>query len=223
MRPGLVIFDCDGVLVDTEAIYFEMNRRFVLSHKTSGPADFDLSYYERFIGLAADLMWGELKETFALRESVAELIANEKDLKAKALGAAPLVPLAGVSEFMADLAAAEIPMSVASSGRRDNVQLILKKLGFADKFKAVVTGEDITRGKPAPDIFLKAAELCGVDAAAAVVIEDSKNGTLGAKAAGMRCVGYINPHSGNQDLTQADIRISSFSAPELRAFCGLMA
>ena len=107
MRPGLVIFDCDGVLVDTEAIYFEMNRRFVLSHKTSGPADFDLRYYERFIGLAADLMWGELKETFALRESVAELIATEKDLKAKALGAAPLVPLAGVSEFMADLAAAE--------------------------------------------------------------------------------------------------------------------
>ena len=216
-----MIFDCDGVLVDTEAIYFEMNRRFILSQKTGGPADFDLSYYERFIGLAADLMWGELKETFALRESVSDLIANEKDLKAKALGAAPLVPLAGVSEFMADLAAAEIPMSVASSGRRDNVQLILKKLGFADKFKAVVTGEDIIRGKPAPDIFLKAAELCGVAATAAVVIEDSKNGTLGAKAAGMRCVGYRNPHSGNQDLSQADIRISSFLSPELRAFCGV--
>mgnify|MGYP000981129263 CR=1 FL=1 len=88
---------------------------------------------------------------------------------------------------------------------------------------ATVSGADVRRGKPAPDIFLKAAELCGVDAAAAVVIEDSKNGTLGAKAAGMRCVGYINPHSGNQDLTQADIRISSFAAPELRAFCGLMA
>ncbi|MBN8220632.1 MAG: HAD family phosphatase, partial [Spirochaetes bacterium] len=61
MRPALVIFDCDGVLVDTEAIYFEMNRRFILSQKTGGPADFDLSYYERFIGLAADLMWAELK------------------------------------------------------------------------------------------------------------------------------------------------------------------
>lgn len=213
-----MIFDCDGVLVDTEEIYFQMNRGLIRSR---GAGDFDLQYYERFIGLAADLMWSELREKFSLPESVAELIALEKDLKAKALAAADLKPLAGVPEFMADLAAAKIPMSVASSGRRDNVELILKKLGFDGKFKAVVTGEDITRGKPAPDIFLKAAELSGVAAGAAVVIEDSKNGTLGAKAAGMRCVGYVNPHSGNQDLSQADIRISAFSAPELRAFCGL--
>ena len=217
MRPGLVIFDCDGVLVDTEEIYFNMNLGFIRSRG----GDFDLKYYERFIGLSSDLMWSELKEKFALDEPVSALIALAKELKAKALADATLAPIAGIPELIAALSAAAVPMSVASSGRRDNVHVILQKIGLKEKFKMIVTGEDIVRGKPAPDIFLKAAELSGAAAATALVIEDSKNGTLGAKAAGMRCVGYVNPQSGDQDLSQADIRISSFYDVAFKKFCGL--
>ncbi len=217
MRPALVIFDCDGVLVDTEEIYFNMNRAFIRERG----GDFDLKYYERFIGLSSDLMWSELKEKFTLPESVEGLIALEKEHKSRALADAALTPIAGVLAFIDALDLAGISFNVASSGRRDNVHTILEKIGLKSRFNAIVTGEDIVRGKPAPDIFLKAAALSGVDAEEAIVIEDSKNGTLGAKAAGMRCVGYINPQSGEQDLSRADIRISSFKDTALREFCGL--
>jgi len=215
VRPRLVIFDCDGVLVDTEEIYFEMNRAFIRERG----GDFDLKYYERFIGLSSDLMWGELKDKFNLAESVAELIALEKEQKSKALADAPLKPIPGVAEFMTKLTEMGIAMSVASSGRRDNVYTILSKIALKDSFRAIVTGEDIMRGKPAPDIFLKAAALSNIPPAESMVIEDSRNGTLGAKAAGMRCIGYVNPQSGNQDLSKADLRIASFHDPALLAFC----
>lgn len=217
MRPGLVIFDCDGVLVETEEIYFNMNRAFIRERA----GDFDLKYYERFIGLASDLMWGELKAKFDLKESVPELIALEKENKTRALASASLRRVEGVADFIQELRAAGISLSVASSGRKDNVHSILEKIALKDNFSVIVTGEDITRGKPAPDIFLKAAELSGFAPEQSIVIEDSRNGTLGAKAAGMRCVGYINPHSGHQDLSQADIRISSFDSMELRRFFSL--
>lgn len=217
MRPGLVIFDCDGVLVETEEIYFNMNRAFIRERG----GDFDLKYYERFIGLSSNLMWTELKEKFALKESVPELIALEKENKTRALAAAALQRVTGVAGLIQELKAAGISLCVASSGRRDNVHSILEKIALKDNFKAIVTGEDITRGKPAPDIFLKAAELSGFRPEQSIVIEDSRNGTLGAKAAGMRCVGYMNPHSGNQDLSEADIRISSFDSAELRRFISL--
>jgi HAD superfamily hydrolase (TIGR01509 family) len=217
VRPGLVIFDCDGVLVETEEIYFNMNRAFIRGRG----GDFDLKYYERFIGLSSDLMWRELKEKFGLKESVPELIALEKEHKTRALAAASLQRVAHVADFIQELKKAGVSLSVASSGRKDNVHSILEKIALKDNFSAIVTGEDITRGKPAPDIFLKAAELSGFLPEQSVVIEDSRNGTLGAKAAGMRCVGFINPHSGNQDLSQADLRISSFDDVELRRFFSL--
>lgn len=212
-----MIFDCDGVLVDTEEIYFNMNRAFIRERG----GDFDLKYYERFIGLASDLMWSELKAKFNLSETVDFLIAQEKELKAAALSRAELTPIPGVENFISNLQAAGIACSVASSGRRDNVYTILDKTGLKDRFKAIVTGEDIVNGKPAPDIFLKAADLSGFSPEKSMVIEDSKNGSLGAKAAQMRCVGYINPQSGDQDLSRADIRISSFHDTALVAFCGI--
>lgn len=213
----LVIFDCDGVLVDTEEVYFNMNRNFI---RENG-GDFDLQYYEHFIGSHAQTMWTELKEKFGLRGSVEDLIENEKAQKKIALSAATLEPMAGVKEFISALESAGIACAVASSGRRDNVNLILEKIGLKRRFRTIVAGEDVQNGKPAPDIFLKAAEDCGIGPANTVVIEDSNNGARGAKAAGMGLVGFINPHSGSQDLSLADLRITSFAEQQLKTYLGL--
>lgn len=213
----LVIFDCDGVLVDTEEVYFNMNREYI---RQNG-GDFDLKYYEHFIGSHSQTMWSELKEKFNLPGSVEALIENEKEKKKIALSKANLRPIAGVTNLINTLQVKGITCAVASSGRRDNVNLILDKIGLREKFKAIIAGEDVMHGKPAPDIFLKAASECGFHAAGSVVIEDSHNGARGAKAAGMGLVGYINRHSGEQDLSLADLRISSFTDPALTSYLGL--
>ncbi|MBV6493095.1 MAG: Phosphorylated carbohydrates phosphatase [Turneriella sp.] len=219
----MVIFDCDGVLVDTEDIYFSMNQEFIRQNVADAKlaSVFNFAYYEHFIGLSSDLMWKEIRKKFNLTPSVDGLIADEKERKAIALKNAALKPIPGVRDFILALKKAGIKLAVASSGRGDIVRLILEKSGLKDFFPVVVTGEDVKNGKPAPDIFLKAASLSAVSPQEAIVIEDSRNGTLGGKAAQMRVVGYVNPKSGTQDLSKADIRVSSFMDPLLYEFCNI--
>jgi len=195
-----------------------MNRDFIRSR--SGH-DINLAYYEHFIGSHSNTMWAELKEKFNLTEEVPILIEMEKAAKKDALGRGDLHAMPGVVQFIETLNHVGIKAAVASSGRRDNVHLILEKIGLKSKFKAIVCGEDVARGKPAPDIFLKAASLCDQEPADAIVIEDSHNGALAAKAAGMRLVGFLNPNSGKQDLSFADLCIDSFHDSQLKALIGL--
>lgn len=205
------------MLVDTEEIYFTMNREFIRSRG----GDFDLKYYEHFIGSHSQTMWGELKEKFFLPETVETLIEMEKTSKKAALAAADLKAMAAVTQLIDTLRVQNLTLAVASSGRRDNVENILDKIQLKDRFAAIVCGEDVTHGKPAPDIFLRAAELCSIAPGLSVVIEDSHNGARAARAAGMRLVGYVNPQSGEQDLSLADLRIHSFTDPALADFLGI--
>ncbi|HRP70058.1 MAG TPA: HAD-IA family hydrolase [Turneriella sp.] len=223
MLPQLVIFDCDGVLVDTEDIYFAMNKKFINEQvkNASTAAAFTFGYYEHFIGMASDLMWDEIRTKFNLRHSVEELIQIEKENKLAALQNAPIAPIDGVQSLIQKLLEKNVNLAVASSGRREAVTLLLAKSNLMQYFPVIVTGEDVMRGKPAPDIFLKAAQLSKAPAGASVVIEDSRNGILGAKAASMRAVGYINPKSGSQDLSKADLRVQSFNDSALLEFLSL--
>ena len=86
----------------------------------------------------------------------------------------------------------------------------LKELGVAEYFEYMVTGEDVSSSKPAPDVFLRAAELLDVDPKVCIVIEDTRNGSLAAKAAGMYCFGFANPDYPPQDLSMADKVISDY-------------
>jgi beta-phosphoglucomutase-like phosphatase (HAD superfamily) len=106
-------------------------------------------------------------------------------------------------------------MAVASSSSRDIVDLILSKLAIYRFFAATVSGKDVAQGKPAPEIFLKAAADLGVEPRNCIVIEDSPAGIAGAKAAGMICIGFANPNSGRLDLSDADLILDDFS-PESR-------
>jgi beta-phosphoglucomutase-like phosphatase (HAD superfamily) len=81
---------------------------------------------------------------------------------------------------------------------------VLAKFGIREYFSCIVSGEEVPAGKPAPGIFLEAARQLDVSPEHCVVLEDSRNGVLAAKRAGMRCIGYVNPNSGQQDLSAAD-------------------
>jgi HAD superfamily hydrolase (TIGR01509 family) len=170
--------------------------------------------YASFIGISATVMWTRLKERYGLPQTVEELKDLEKERKFKTLEMDTLVPTPGMHELLSQLREENFSLAVASSGVKKNINLILTRLGMLDYFDFIVSGEEVSRGKPAPDIFLKAAEKFSKKPEECIVIEDSTNGILGAKAAGMYCIAYFNPTSGNQDLSQADHILSGFTGAE---------
>jgi len=210
----IIIFDLDGVLLDSEKIYIEMNQRFF---KELG-ADISMEEHQTFVGISANKMWGYIKDKAGLSQSVEELKAMERELKYKTLQETHLVPTKGSREFLDWLKKRSFTMAIASSGLRKNVQLILDKLGVHGHFDMVVSGEDVVKGKPEPDIFLKVSGHYGRPARDCVVIEDSTNGVKAAKSAGMACLGYFNPTSGRQDLSLADLIFDDFQDQKLYRF-----
>ena len=206
-----IIFDLDGVLLDSESLYKKMN--FELFDRLGAPITDE--EYNTFIGIQAELMWGYIKEKGALEEDVHDLIALEKEAKFETLNSRELIPNPGLFDLLDFIKEQGLTCSIASSGLMKNIKVILPNLGVEDYFGYIVSGEMVTNGKPAPDIFLKSAEPFDVAPEHCLVIEDSRNGTLAAKAAGMTCVGYINEGSGPQDLSKADIIVDSLTAPEL--------
>lgn len=201
----------DGVLLDSEKLYMDMNQVFF---RKLG-ADISIAEHQTFVGISATKMWTYIKDKFNLLHSVDELKELEKELKHKTLKETDLVPSFGVIDFLEFLKEKGYTITIASSGLKKNIDLILQKLDIEKYFDFIVSGEQVIKGKPEPDIFLKVANQYSKHPNDCIVIEDSTNGVLAAKAAKMFCVGYYNPNSGNQDLTQADIIINSFKDKNL--------
>jgi HAD superfamily hydrolase (TIGR01509 family) len=152
---------------------------------------------------------------------VEELKAMERDLKFKTLDEKKLVPTQGVEDLLNRLKSENATLAIASSSIKNNIDLILQKLNLVSFFDLVVSGEEVPKGKPEPDIFLKVSNHFSRQPQDCVVIEDSTNGVLAAKAAGMVCLAYYNPHSGKQDLSKADLIFDCFDDPKLAQRLGL--
>lgn len=201
----------DGVLLDSEKLYMDMNQIFF---KKLG-VDISIAEHQTFVGISATKMWTYIKDKFNLLHSVDELKELEKELKHTTLKETKLVPTLGATEFLEFLKQKDYTITIASSGLKKNIELILQKLDLEKYFDLVISGEQVVKGKPEPDIFLKVADHYNRQPNDCIVIEDSTNGVLAAKAAKMYCIGYYNPSSGNQDLTKADAIIDSFKDQKL--------
>ena len=184
MRTELVIFDCDGVLVDSEPI---MNRVFAEQLQKIGLALPVSEVMRRFVGktrdqciaLAAEISGRELPRRFGADWDAAAFDALRKEVR----------PVAGVPEVLRDLA---IPYCVASNGMPDRVRVTLDSAGLLRYFEGrIFTSSEVASPKPAPDLFLHAAASMKAAPAACVVIEDTPTGVKAARAAGMRVLGYI--------------------------------
>ncbi|MFC5645096.1 HAD family hydrolase [Kitasatospora cinereorecta] len=179
----LVIFDCDGVLVDSERIAARV--QVALGAELGWPLT-EADVVERFIG----------RSHAAIREQVAERLGDPtatvwaerfEQLHRDAVDT-DLAPVDGLPEALDAIA---LPTCVASSGTHRKMRHTLGRTGLYDRFAGrIFSAAEVTHGKPAPDLFLHAARRMGVDPAACVVVEDSRPGILAARAAGMRALGY---------------------------------
>ncbi|NLV36995.1 MAG: HAD family phosphatase [Clostridiaceae bacterium] len=195
-----VIFDMDGVIVDSEPIHFESDR-MTMKHYGKYITDEELS---RYVGVSNPDMWAELREKYQLEATVEELLETQFSYKKLLIGDRKLEPIDGIRELLEQLKGGEVRIGLASSSSREFIEFMLSNLGLAGYFEVVISGEEVQRGKPFPDIFLKAAQGLGVEPSDCMVIEDSGHGVKAAKRAGMRCVGFVSPNSGKQDLSSAD-------------------
>jgi beta-phosphoglucomutase family hydrolase len=203
-----VIFDMDGVIVDSELIHQKCEREM-----------FDIldipvttEQHNSMVGRTDEDMWRQIGSWYDLPVTVDKAISMKKTLFLQHLNDDDsILTVPYVEKFIEELFKNGFVLALASSSSRNQIERILGKFNLEKFFSAVVSGDDVQRGKPDPEIFLKVTELFIIDPASCVVIEDSVNGVVAAKAANMKCIGYLNPNSGRQDLSKADMIIASFS------------
>lgn len=204
-----VIFDMDGVIVDSEPVHFAADCKLL---KDRFDIDLDYEYYREFIGSTVKKMWESFRKTYKLYGYTWEELSGMADMILENMISEKGYPeIKGVSDIVKDLKGKGYVIAVASSSSMKAIINNLKTIGILEYFDAIVSGMEMENPKPAPDIFLKAAERLNVNPRECIVIEDSRNGVSGAKAAGMACLGFINPNSGNQDLSEADYLFEDFT------------
>lgn len=203
-RIDAVIFDMDGVLIDSEPLHFESDRLTIQEYGSEISDEVMIAY----VGATGEKFWSDMKPIYGITDSLEVLLQKQKAHKEQ-LFSQSLQSIAGIPQLLSALQAQGKGLAVASSSPRYFIDMVLDGLGLRQFFPVIVSGDDISNCKPAPDIFIKAAEQLGVSADNCVVIEDSGHGVTAAKAANMRCIGLITPNSGPQDLSPADIIIES--------------
>ncbi|MFZ5430767.1 MAG: HAD family hydrolase [Bacteroidota bacterium] len=201
------IFDMDGVLIDSENFYSEMERENFRKLGLNIPHEEHITYQ----GTATDEMWKKIKERHPLPYSVEELVEMTNDLTIPVFRNMDRIdPMPGVEELIIRLSEKNIPLAVASSSFPEAIRIILEKTGLEKYFGVVVNSRMTGKSKPAPDIFLLAASKLGVAPERCIVIEDSTNGITAAKRAGMFCIAYNGPGSEHQDQSGADLIIDNY-------------
>jgi HAD superfamily hydrolase (TIGR01509 family) len=205
-RAGAVVFDMDGVLIDSEPLGLVAMRQ-VLARFGCGYTEAD---NEQFVGRTTEEAFAVLCARHGLPERPEALAREFTRLKVRALEADPQ-PMPGVPEICHRLAAAGFRLALASSAAPEEIAAAVGALGLGARFETAVSAADVARGKPAPDLFLEAARRLGVAPARCLVIEDSHNGLRAARAAGMACIVVPNAFTRHQDLAAADLCLGSLA------------
>ena len=208
MPDKAVIFDMDGVLIDSEPAYLEMNKKLF--------ADFgikmDEENYKALVGLPSIPMWTMLKKKYDLKNEVNDFLMIEKKRMHEILDSDIIsTPVEGVTDLLGTLREKNIKLSIASSSAKENVNFILSKLNLTGYFDFIISGEEVKNGKPSPDIFLAVSGKFRISPEKCYVIEDSTNGIMAARTAGMNCIGFTNNDSNSQDLSGSDFVLKNFS------------
>jgi beta-phosphoglucomutase family hydrolase len=201
-----VIFDLDGVIVESENAHIEAEKQIFLKYGLAVSA----GELHRYTGTTAKVMFTEFIAKYKLATTFEELNLQKEKILLNLLKQ-DAEPTKGVLSLIRELKRRGIKLAIGSSSTRNLVNYILKKLNITCLFDCIIAAEDVEHSKPNPEIFLKAAEELGVSPSQCLVIEDAQLGVEAAKSAGMKCIGYRNPHSGNQDLSKADRVTDDFS------------
>jgi HAD superfamily hydrolase (TIGR01509 family) len=217
--PKGIIFDMDGVLVDSNPFHLEKWAALLTAHGV----EFDPAKLpEQILGQRNDTALRFFFGDKLSQEGRARLI-EELEEKFRRAFRPHARPLPGLEPLIVECHRAGIPMAVASSAMAKNVEFVVEALGFRGYFKVLVNGDEVSRPKPDPEIYLKAARQLDAEPRFSVAFEDSYVGIEAAKRAGMKCIGIASsfPAEELRSRTQADLVVQSFNDLSLPALCAL--
>jgi beta-phosphoglucomutase family hydrolase len=201
-----VIFDMDGVVVKTGLIHFNTEK------KVLNEIGINLSreYLASYNAVAADVYFKDILKKHNKSVNLEELLEKKYRMVYDILkDGVPVIP--GVLELIQLLKKNHVKTALASGSPAEFVDFILSKLNLKKSFDTIVSLGDIKHSKPDPEIFLLAAKRMNVDPKYCLVIEDAYLGVLAARNAGMKCIGFINEESGDQDLSKADLIVDDLN------------
>jgi putative hydrolase of the HAD superfamily len=205
MPVAAVIFDFDGIVLDSETPEFESHRRIYERCGVALTAD----EWCDVIGLWSeghDERWfTQLCERSSSAPTHAAYHAEKRQVFDEVV---PREPMRGIRNLLAKLAEAGVPMAIASSAPARWVVPAAERIGVRPLFGAIVTGDEVARRKPAPDVYLEAARRLGVDPSRSIAIEDSGPGITAARAAGMKTVAIPHWLTERHDLSAADLKVA---------------
>lgn len=203
-----VLFDMDGVIVDTEPLHYKAY--YQMFDAVSINVSDEL--YTSFTGQSTISICRTLCSHFNLSESPETLVAlKRKFFKIIFETDKDLHLIDGVLSLIKDYHNNGMTLVLASSASMTTINNVFDRFDLNQYFIAKLSGADLKASKPHPEIFIKAAEASGYKKSECIVIEDSTNGIVAAKSAGIYCVGFKSPHSKNQDYSKADLLIDSFN------------
>jgi HAD superfamily hydrolase (TIGR01509 family) len=207
-----LIFDFDGLIVDTEGPIFNAWQRIYREHGQELPLDRWLTIIGTASGPFDPLL--ELRRRTGKALEREELDALERLYYKEATAMQQLLP--GVEKYIADARRLGLMLGVASSSARSWVMEHLQRFGLEGAFDCIVCREDVSQTKPDPELYRAALDRLNLKPPEALALEDSTNGIRAAKAAGLFCIAVPNPLTLNMDLQQADLRLTSLDAVSLR-------
>ena len=215
-----IIFDMDGVLINSEPFHYRVWKETLRQRGVN----LEYQVYKACIGSTVGFLMGLLHEHYGIDAQDSSLVREMQEMKKKLIkkeGYPPLIPY--VKELLQKLSGAGYQLAVASSSPLAYIEEVTEHWEIGQYFTHLISGESVKNPKPAPDVFLKAAEKLGVSPEECIVVEDSENGCKAAKNAGMTCIAYYNPDSGKQDLGSAYMIIEGYeeidSAFMEKAYC----
>ena len=202
-----VIFDMDGVIVDTEPVHSHA----YFQHFAELNIDVSADMFTSFMGNSTRNTFQKLKELFPIDLEVEDLIQRKRTIFNDAFdNKEDLYLIEGVEKLIQDLHGNGMQLILASSASKVTIERVFRRFNLHQYFTNIVSGEDFPNSKPDPAIFEFAASLSVAQKENCIVIEDSTNGIKAAKAAGIFCVGYNSENSKLQDLSLADVVVNHF-------------
>lgn len=214
-----VLFDMDGVIVDTEPLHYKAY------HLMFDEFSLDISdeLYESFTGQSTKNICTRIVNHFNLAENPLKLELSKRQHFNHLFDHDPSLQLLdGVFEIIEDYHRNKVTLVLASSASRSTIDRVFNRFDLDRFFVAKHSGAELKSSKPHPEIFINAAASSGYNANQCMVIEDSTNGIKAAKAAGIFCVGYNSHHSKNQDYSMADLVVNNFQELKFNAVKNLV-
>jgi HAD superfamily hydrolase (TIGR01509 family) len=213
VRIRALVFDFDGLIVDTEGPIFRAWQRIYREHGQQLPREQWLTIIGTSTGPFDPLL--DLRQRTGDPLDRDQLDALERRYYQEATAMQQLLP--GVERYLAEARRLGLKTAVASSSKANWVTTHLERFGIHAHFDAILCREDVRRTKPDPELYQQALKRLSVAAAETIAFEDSTNGIRAAKAAGIFCVAVPNPLTADLDLSQADLRLESLEAVPLEA------